>query len=60
MKDSALVRWRRRAVEAKKLAAQFKTPFAKRGMLRVIATYKWLARSAARRKHAARLAPKRI
>jgi hypothetical protein len=58
MKDSALIRWRRRAVEANKLAQRFQTPFAKRGMLSVIATYKWLARRAAKRKLAARLAPK--
>jgi hypothetical protein len=58
MKDNALVRWRRRAIEAKKLAQRFRTPFAKRGMLRVVATYKWLARRAAKRKLAARLAPK--
>jgi hypothetical protein len=52
MKEGALVRWRRRAIAAKKLADRFQTPFAKRGMMQVVATYKWLAKRAAKRKRA--------
>jgi hypothetical protein len=49
MKDAALVRWRRRAIMARKLAEWFQTPSAKRGMMQVANTYKLLARRAARR-----------
>jgi hypothetical protein len=58
MKDGTLVRWRRRAINAKELAKRFQTPLARQGMLQVVATYKWLAKSAAKRKLAARLAPR--
>jgi len=52
MKESSLVRWRRRAIAAKQLAQRFQTPFAKRGMMRVVSTYKLLAKRAAKRKRA--------
>jgi hypothetical protein len=52
MKEAALVRWRRRAIAAKQLAERFQTPFAKRGMMQVVATYKWLAKHAVKRKRA--------
>jgi hypothetical protein len=57
MKEGALVRWRRRAIAAKKLADRFQTPFAKRGMMQVVATYKWLAKRAAKQKRAELLGP---
>jgi hypothetical protein len=59
MKDEKLVLWRRRAVSAKQLAERLQTPFAKRGMMRVVATYKWLAKRAAKRQRAERLRPQR-
>ena len=54
MKARALVRWRRKAVAAKRLATSFQTPFAKRRMVQVVATYKVLAKRAARRQRAER------
>ncbi len=57
MKDSMLIRWRRRAKEASAMAERFQTPLAKRGMKRVAATYKSLAKRAAKRAQTARLAP---
>jgi len=58
MKEGALVRWRRHAIAAKKLADRFQTPFVKRGMMQVVATYKWLAKRAAKQKRAERLGPR--
>ena len=58
MKNETLVRWRRRAVEANALANRFQTPFAKRGMMHVAATYKQLARRAAKRLQATIFSPK--
>src|SRR6516162_2270255 len=57
MKNETLVRWRRRAIEAKAIANRFQTPFAKRGMMHVAATYKQLARRAAKRLHATIFSP---
>ena len=57
MKNETLVRWRRRAVEANALANRFQTPFAKRGMMHVAATYKQLARRAAKRLQATIFSP---
>jgi hypothetical protein len=57
MKEGVLVRWRRRAIAAKKLADRFQTPSAKRGMMQVVTTYKLLAKRAAKRKRAELLGP---
>jgi hypothetical protein len=52
MKEGALVRWRRKAVAIKQMADRSHTPFVKRGLMQVVATYKALAKRAARRKRA--------
>ena len=52
MKDSVLVRWRRKAIEVKQMADRSQTPFVKRGLMQVVATYKALAKRAARRDRA--------
>jgi hypothetical protein len=57
MKNETLVRWRRRAIEAKALANRLQTSFAKRSMMRVAATYKQLARRAAKRVQATIFSP---
>src|SRR5689334_22073882 len=48
----ALVRWRRKAAAVKQMADRSQTPFVKRGLMQVMATYKALAKRAARRKRA--------
>lgn len=57
MKDSVLVRWRRKAIEVKQMADRSQTPFVKRGLMQVVATYKALAKRAARRDRARRRGP---
>jgi hypothetical protein len=47
-----------RAIAAKQLAERFQTPFAKRRMMQVVATYKLLAKRAAKWKRAERLGPR--
>jgi len=52
MKEKALVRWRRKAIEVKRMAARSQTPFVKRGLMQVATIYKEPAKRAARRRRA--------
>ena len=52
MEESALVSWRRKAIAVKQMADRSQTPFVKLGLMQAVATYKVLAKRAARRKRA--------